>query len=85
MNRYWQRMSPHVRDHAGVIVKCLGDGMMAVFADGVDDAVVDISFTKDAFLSGPFLEVPQQVLDGGVWVFLQQVLFCVDEFVFSAQ
>ena len=39
VNRYWQRMSPHVRNQSGVIVKYLGDGMMAVFANGADDAL----------------------------------------------
>lgn len=39
INRYLQLVSPEVRNHYGIIVKFLGDGMMAVFPDGADDAV----------------------------------------------
>jgi class 3 adenylate cyclase len=39
VNAYLQRISPGIRAHNGVVVKFLGDGMMAVFPDGVDDAV----------------------------------------------
>ena len=39
VNTYLQRVSPEIRAHNGVVVKFLGDGMMAVFPDGVDDAV----------------------------------------------
>ncbi|MBD1910425.1 MULTISPECIES: adenylate/guanylate cyclase domain-containing protein [unclassified Leptolyngbya] len=39
INAYLQRVSPAIRDHNGVIVKFLGDGMMAVFPDAADDAV----------------------------------------------
>jgi len=39
INTYLQKVSPAIRDHNGVIVKFLGDGMMAVFPDNPDDAV----------------------------------------------
>ncbi|MEL7223588.1 MAG: adenylate/guanylate cyclase domain-containing protein, partial [Cyanobacteria bacterium J06576_12] len=39
VNAYLRQVSPAVRDQNGFIVKYLGDGMMAVFPDSVDDAV----------------------------------------------
>lgn len=39
VNEYLKRVSPEIRNHYGIIVKFLGDGMMAVFPDGADDAV----------------------------------------------
>ncbi|MBD2579533.1 adenylate/guanylate cyclase domain-containing protein [Oscillatoria sp. FACHB-1406] len=39
VNAYLKRVSPEIRNHYGLIVKFLGDGMMAVFPDGADDAV----------------------------------------------
>lgn len=39
VNAYLKRVSPEIRNHYGIIVKFLGDGMMAVFPDGADDAV----------------------------------------------
>jgi adenylate cyclase len=39
VNAYLKRVSPEIRNHHGIIVKFLGDGMMAVFPDGADDAV----------------------------------------------
>jgi adenylate cyclase len=39
VNAYLKRVSPEIRNHNGFIVKFLGDGMMAVFPDGADDAV----------------------------------------------
>ncbi|MEL7356102.1 MAG: ATP-binding protein [Cyanobacteria bacterium J06560_6] len=39
VNAYLRQVSPVIRDQNGFIVKYLGDGMMAVFPDGVDDAV----------------------------------------------
>ncbi len=39
VNAYLKRVSPEIRNHDGFIVKFLGDGMMAVFPDGADDAV----------------------------------------------
>ena len=39
VNTYLKRVSPEIRNHYGIIVKFLGDGMMAVFPDGADDAV----------------------------------------------
>jgi adenylate cyclase len=39
VNDYLKRISPEIRNHYGIIVKFLGDGMMAVFPDGADDAV----------------------------------------------
>lgn len=39
INAYLRRVSPEIRNHYGIIVKFLGDGMMAVFPDGADDAV----------------------------------------------
>ncbi len=39
VNDYLKRVSPEVRNHYGIIVKFLGDGMMAVFPEGADDAV----------------------------------------------
>jgi adenylate cyclase len=39
INTYLQLVSPEVRNHYGIIVKFLGDGMMAVFPDGADDAI----------------------------------------------
>jgi class 3 adenylate cyclase/CheY-like chemotaxis protein len=39
VNAYLRVVSPKVREHHGFIVKYLGDGMMAVFPNGADDAV----------------------------------------------
>jgi len=39
VNGYLKRVSPEIRNHYGIIVKFLGDGMMAVFPEGADDAV----------------------------------------------
>jgi len=39
VNAYLKRVSPEIRNHYGIIVKFLGDGMMAVFPDGAEDAV----------------------------------------------
>jgi len=39
INHYLQSISPPIREHNGVIVKFLGDGVMAVFPGGADDAV----------------------------------------------
>lgn len=39
VNEYLQLVSPIIQKHDGFIVKFLGDGMMAVFPYGVDDAV----------------------------------------------
>jgi signal transduction histidine kinase/class 3 adenylate cyclase/CheY-like chemotaxis protein len=39
VNAYLREVSPKIREHNGFIVKYLGDGMMAVFPDGADDAV----------------------------------------------
>lgn len=39
VNDYLKRVSPEIRNHYGIIVKFLGDGMMAVFPEGADDAV----------------------------------------------
>ncbi|PSB50678.1 hypothetical protein C7B67_13590 [filamentous cyanobacterium Phorm 6] len=39
VNAYLREVSPKIREHRGFIVKYLGDGMMAVFPNGADDAV----------------------------------------------
>ncbi|MCC3509177.1 MAG: response regulator [Microcoleus sp. PH2017_17_BER_D_A] len=39
VNDYLREVSPKIREHHGFIVKYLGDGMMAVFPNGADDAV----------------------------------------------
>jgi two-component system sensor histidine kinase ChiS len=39
INSYLQRISPEIRNHNGFIVKYMGDGVMAVFPEGVDDAI----------------------------------------------
>lgn len=39
VNAYLERVSPVVRQHQGLIVKYIGDGMMAVFPERVDDAL----------------------------------------------
>jgi adenylate cyclase len=39
INTYLQQISPQIRKHNGFIVKYMGDGLMAVFPDGVDDAI----------------------------------------------
>lgn len=39
INAFLGRVSPEIRNHNGFIVKYLGDGMMAVFPDSVDDAL----------------------------------------------
>ncbi|AFY57849.1 signal transduction histidine kinase [Rivularia sp. PCC 7116] len=39
VNNYLRQVSPIIRDNTGFIVKYLGDGMMAVFPKGADDAV----------------------------------------------
>lgn len=40
INAYLQRVTPAIRDHHGVVVKFLGDGIMAVFPENADDAVL---------------------------------------------
>jgi class 3 adenylate cyclase/GAF domain-containing protein len=39
VNAYFGRVSPVIREHHGIIVKYLGDGMMAVFPERVEDAL----------------------------------------------
>ncbi|GIK38491.1 MAG: serine/threonine protein kinase [Chloroflexota bacterium] len=39
VNAYFGRVSPVIRRHRGIIVKYLGDGMMAVFPERVEDAL----------------------------------------------
>lgn len=39
VNAYFGRVSPVIRQHRGIIVKYLGDGMMAVFPERVEDAL----------------------------------------------
>jgi adenylate cyclase len=39
VNTYLSQVSPEIRNNHGLIVKFLGDGMMAVFPDGADDAL----------------------------------------------
>jgi adenylate cyclase len=39
VNAYLQNVSPEIHSHHGFVVKFLGDGMMAVFPNSVDDAV----------------------------------------------
>lgn len=39
VNAYLKRVSPEILNNYGLIVKFLGDGMMAVFPDGADDAI----------------------------------------------
>ncbi len=39
LNAYLRQVAPGIRAHDGVIVKFLGDGVMAVFPNSVDDAV----------------------------------------------
>ncbi|WP_143437638.1 adenylate/guanylate cyclase domain-containing protein, partial [Hydrocoleum sp. CS-953] len=39
VNGYLQQVCPEIRDRNGLIIKFMGDGIMAVFPDGVDDAV----------------------------------------------
>jgi adenylate cyclase len=39
VNAYLKRVSPEIRNNHGLIVKFLGDGMMAVFPEGSDDAI----------------------------------------------
>ncbi|MDY7031911.1 MAG: ATP-binding protein, partial [Thermodesulfobacteriota bacterium] len=39
VNNYLRLVSPEIRNNTGFIVKYLGDGMMAVFPNGADDAV----------------------------------------------
>ncbi|MEL6166704.1 MAG: adenylate/guanylate cyclase domain-containing protein, partial [Cyanobacteria bacterium J06628_3] len=39
VNNYLRLVSPEIRNNTGFIVKYLGDGMMAVFPKGADDAV----------------------------------------------
>jgi class 3 adenylate cyclase/HAMP domain-containing protein len=40
INGYLQRVVPEIRSHNGVIIKYLGDGLMAVFPKSADDAVL---------------------------------------------
>lgn len=39
VNSYLSQVSPEIRNHHGLIVKFLGDGMMAVFPEGADDGL----------------------------------------------
>ena len=39
VNAYLRRVSPEIRNYNGFIVKYIGDGMMAIFPDSVDDAL----------------------------------------------
>jgi len=40
VNTYFSKVSPVIREHGGMIVKYLGDGMMAVFPRNANDAVL---------------------------------------------
>ncbi|MCP4694694.1 MAG: response regulator [Desulfobacterales bacterium] len=40
VNAYLKRVSPLIRNGGGFIIKYLGDGMMGVFPDSADDAVI---------------------------------------------
>lgn len=39
VNEVMGRISPIIREHNGIVIKYLGDGLMAVFPDGVEDAI----------------------------------------------
>jgi PAS domain S-box-containing protein len=39
VNAYLQRVSPEIRKHQGIIVKYMGDGLMAIFPNRADDAL----------------------------------------------
>ncbi|MDJ0518267.1 MAG: response regulator [Trichodesmium sp. MO_231.B1] len=39
VNGYLQQVCPEIRDRHGLIIKFMGDGIMAVFPDGADDAL----------------------------------------------
>jgi len=39
VNTYFSKVSPVIREHGGMIVKYLGDGMMAVFPRNANDAI----------------------------------------------
>ena len=39
VNGYLQQVAPEIRSRNGLIIKFMGDGIMAVFPDGADDAV----------------------------------------------
>ncbi|MGK7921201.1 MAG: response regulator [Trichodesmium sp.] len=39
VNRYLEQVCPEIRDRNGLIIKFMGDGIMAVFPDGADEAV----------------------------------------------
>ncbi|NEP23129.1 hypothetical protein [Moorena sp. SIO3I6] len=39
VNAYLKGVSPEIRNQNGFIVKFIGDGIMAVFPDGTDEAV----------------------------------------------
>ncbi|MEB3342860.1 response regulator [Okeania sp.] len=39
LNGYLEQVCPEIRDRNGLIIKFMGDGIMAVFPDGSDDAV----------------------------------------------
>jgi glutaminase/class 3 adenylate cyclase len=39
VNTYLRHVSPEIRNHQGFVVKFMGDGMMAVFPEGADDAI----------------------------------------------
>ncbi|WP_008308204.1 cache domain-containing protein [Leptolyngbya sp. PCC 6406] len=39
MNNYLQRISPEIRGHRGIVVKFIGDSIMAVFPEAVEDGI----------------------------------------------
>ncbi len=39
INAYLKRVSPPIRNNNGIIVKYIGDGIMAIFPNGADDAI----------------------------------------------
>ena len=39
VNAYLKRVSPEIHSHKGIIVKYLGDGLMAIFPESADDAI----------------------------------------------
>jgi adenylate cyclase len=47
INAYFQRISPEIRNHGGFVAKFIGDGMMAVFPerveDGIDSAIAQLA------------------------------------------
>jgi class 3 adenylate cyclase/CHASE3 domain sensor protein len=70
INMYLNRVSPSIRENDGFIVKFLGDGMMAIFPYGVDNAIYSaITKMKEVNkINAERIEAGQPAIDLGIGI-----------------